>query len=65
MTILEHLERRAKENMKASITFTSCDVVAVEYHKDWVEGTQFQYFHNRVLIDRQKAQELIPGYVEG
>jgi hypothetical protein len=62
LTIIEHMEHRAQSFGPQSRLFTRCDTLNIEFHRDWVEGTQFVYKHNGVVIDRDRARDLVPGY---
>jgi len=39
--------------------FTPSDVLTVIFHPEWVEGTEYEFFHNGVKIDEDRARELI------
>lgn len=39
--------------------FTPSDVLTVIFHPNWVQGTEYEFFHNGVKIDETRARELI------
>lgn len=62
MRNLEVMESMAERFGSFSCMFTKYDSLAVEFHRDWVEGTQFVYKHNGVEIDRERALDFCPYF---
>lgn len=62
LTIFETLEQQARAGQPQMHKITQMDCLEIEFHSDWVEGTQFVYKHNGVRIERERARELVPGY---
>lgn len=60
MKKIERLEADARILGKASHGFTTCDRLTVIFHKDHV-SPRFEYLHNGVRIERDRALELVPG----
>lgn len=64
MTIIEQMEREAIISGYIINYLSDYDRLAIVFHPDWIENGQFEYFHNGVVITRERANELAPGYPE-
>ena len=62
ITKLERMERDAQYFGPQVRMFTGRDSLEVIYNHTWVPGTRYEYRHNGVAIDRDRARELVPGY---
>lgn len=65
--IIEELEETAMEFSVAKYYFSSYDTLSIYFYpvcSDHVNQNVFDYFHNGILISRERAFNLVPGFVE-